>query len=249
MNNSIRFSVVTITYNAIHTLERTLKSVAEQTWPNIEYIIIDGASTDGTLELIQQYASHITSYISEPDRGLYDAMNKGLHRCTGHYVCFLNAGDTFCSPTTLADIATHLPSELPDVVYGDTILVDDAGHYQGRRQHRPPHRLTWKSFQYGMLVCHQAFLVRPAMAPDYDLQYRYSADFDWCIRILRQTNRTYNTHQTLIRYLNEGVTTRHHKASLRERFRIMSIHYGTVRTLLLHVWFVVRAFYYKFAAR
>ena len=92
-----------------------------------------------------------------------------------------------------------------------------------------------------MLVCHQAFWPKASLAPRYDLRYRFSADFDWCIRILKQARTTHNTRLTLIDYLDEGLTTRNHRASLLERFRIMTRHYGWPATFLLHAWFVLRA--------
>ena len=101
MNQQPTFSIITITYNAERWLERTILSVLSQSYPNIEYILIDGASKDKTVEIIKQYESGIASWISEPDKGLYDAMNKGLKRATGDYVCFLNAGDTLYTADTV----------------------------------------------------------------------------------------------------------------------------------------------------
>lgn len=92
-----------------------------------------------------------------------------------------------------------------------------------------------------MLVCHQAFLARHTVVEPYDLQYRFSADFDWCIRVMKKARTLHNTHLILIDYLDEGMTTRNHKTSLRERFRIMAHHYGTVSTVLHHIWFIFRA--------
>lgn len=242
MNNPLRFSIVTVTYNAEKVLERTLQSVASQTYPHIEYIIVDGASKDGTQALAERYRAHISTFVSEPDKGLYDAMNKALPLCTGDYICFLNAGDCLYSPDTLRLMAEGLKgSQLPDVLYGDTAIVDDKGRFLHLRAHRPPRRLTWRSFRQGMLVCHQAFWVRRDLAEKYDLQYRFSADFDWCIRILKRCKCTHDTRQILVDYLEEGMTTQNHKASLRERFRIMCRHYGVMTTLGMHAWFAVRA--------
>lgn len=251
MNKDIRISVITVSYNAAATIERTLKSVAGQTYPHVEYILIDGHSTDGTTALIRRYESHIDYWVSEPDKGLYDAMNKGLAQAHGDYVCFLNAGDTFAAPSTLAEIADRIKaaSVLPDVVYGDTALVDDQGHYCGMRRHPLPDRLTWKTFRRGMLVCHQAFFAHRDLTLPYDCQYRFSADFDWCIRVLRRSQSTLNMQQTLIHYLNEGMTTRNHKASLKERFHIMVRHYGWLTTSVMHLWFVFRSIGYKMKSR
>ena len=249
-----RITVVTITFNAAHCLERTLQSVLSQCHPYVEHLIIDGRSTDDTLALARRYqadsrqlaATHEVVITSEPDRGIYDAMNKGLGRATGRYVVFLNAGDTFASPSTLEQVAALAADDVA-VIYGDTDITDDQGRYLHPRRLRPPRRLSWRSFRQGMLVCHQAFYARTDIARrvPYDLHYRYSADVDWCIRVMREAEqqglRLCNAGATLACYTEQGATTRHHRASLRERFRVMARHYGLPVTLAMHAWFVLRA--------
>lgn len=199
-------------------------------------------SKDRTLQIIEQYKEHIHTVISEPDKGLYDAMNKGIKLATGDYLCFLNAGDELHEDDTL-QLMVHSITEstLPDVLYGDTAIVDEEGHFLHMRRLAPPENLNWKSFKEGMLVCHQAFFARRDLVEPYNLHYRFSADFDWCIRIMKKSQVLHHTHLVLIDYLNEGMTTRNHKASLKERFRIMCKHYGVVSTVLRHAWFVIRA--------
>ncbi|KAA6329276.1 PGL/p-HBAD biosynthesis glycosyltransferase [termite gut metagenome] len=243
MNPSLspKFSIITVTYNARKVLENTIRSVIAQTYPHIEYIIIDGDSTDGTLLLIEKYRTHIHTLISEPDKGLYDAMNKGIVHASGDYLCFLNAGDSFHTDDTLQQVVqSFTETGLPDVVYGETALVDENGHFLCMRRLSTPKELTWKSFKQGMVVCHQAFFAKRLLVEPYGLQYRFSADFDWCIRIMKKACLLHNTHLTLVDYLEEGTTTQNRKASLKERFRIMAKHYGTMSTVMLHVWFVVR---------
>ena len=238
-----KFSVITVCYNAQATIEDTIQSVIAQTYHHVEYIIVDGASKDRTLSIINRYRDRITTVVSEPDKGLYDAMNKGLRLATGDYVCFLNAGDSFHEDDTLQQMVHTLRelTELPDVLYGETELVDAEGHFVRMRRLQAPEHLTWRSFRHGMLVCHQAFFAKRTLAEPYDLRYRFSADFDWCIRIMKKSKVLHNTHLTLIDYLEEGMTTRNHKASLHERFRIMAKHYGWLSTVVHHAWFVVRA--------
>lgn len=241
-----KFSIITITYNAGKVLEDTIQSVVFQTYHNVEYILVDGGSTDNTLEIVNKYSDRISKIISEPDKGLYDAMNKGIRLATGDYLCFLNAGDELHENITLQQIVHSLKGqELPDVIYGETAIVNEEGHFLHMRRLSAPKQLNWKSFKQGMLVCHQAFFARRELAINtlYDLQYRFSADFDWCIRIMKQSKLLHNTHLTLIDYLNEGITTRNHKASLKERFRIMAKHYGWISTIIHHGWFVIRLFY------
>lgn len=237
-----KFSVITVTYNAESVLEDTIQSVISQTYHRVEYIIIDGASKDSTLSITHRYKDRITKVISEPDKGLYDAMNKGMQQATGDYLCFLNAGDSFHADNTLQQIVhTITGNELPDVLYGETALVNNERHFLRMRRLSSPEVLTWKSFKQGMLVCHQAFFAKRSLAEPYDLQYRFSADFDWCIRVMKKARTLHNTHLTIIDYLEEGMTTQNRKASLRERFRIMARHYGMISTVAHHAWFVLRA--------
>lgn len=241
-----KFSIITVTYNAGAVLEDTIQSVITQSYRDVEYIIVDGGSKDRTMEIVNKYKEHIQTVISEPDKGLYDAMNKGIRLATGDYLCFLNAGDALHEDDTLLSMVHSITgAELPDVLYGETAIVDEDGHFLRMRRLSAPETLTWKSFKAGMLVCHQAFFVRRDRVVFYDLRYRFSADFDWCIRIMKQSTNLHNTHLVLIDYLNEGMTTWNHKASLHERFRIMCRHYGFLSTVFRHAWFVVRAFIKK----
>lgn len=236
-----KFSIITVTYNAESVLEDTIQSVIAQTYHNIEYIIIDGASKDTTPAIIEKYRAYVHHVISEPDKGIYDAMNKGLALATGDYLCFLNAGDSLHEDDTLLRMVQSIRSkELPDVIYGETTLVDEKRHFLRMRRLSTPEKLTWKSFKQGMLVCHQAFFAKRSLAEPYDLRYRYSSDFDWCIRIMKKSKTLHNTHLTIIDYLSEGMTTANRKASLKERFRIMAKHYGWFSTVCHHLWFVVR---------
>lgn len=237
-----KLSVITVTYNAEKTLERTLKSVREQSYPHIEHVIVDGKSKDKTVDLIREYNSEKMTWISEPDKGLYDAMNKAAAMASGHYLCFLNAGDTFFAVDSVEKMMLSFPGTTsPDILYGETAIVDNNDKFMYMRRLKAPENLTWKSFRQGMLVCHQAFIVKRELFEPYDLQYRLSADVDWCIRMMRKAKNICNTHLTLINYLNEGITTTNRNASLKERYRIMAKHYGQVSTLLHHIWFVVRA--------
>ena len=235
-----RISIITICYNAASTITRTLRSVSAQTYPNIQYLIIDGASKDNTLELVRELAPEAEVY-SERDKGIYDAMNKGLNRATGDYVWYVNAGDALASPTTVEDLvrATCTGDSLPDVLYGGTRLIDAEDHDLGLRHLRPPHQLDWRSFRSGMLVCHQAFVAKRSISPHYDLSYRFSADVDWCIRVLKEAKTTAFYPEPIALYLNEGTTTANHRASLIERFHVMRHHYGLVTTVLQHLRFLV----------
>ena len=153
-----KFSIITVTYQAGKVLEDTIQSVIFQTYRNVEYIIVDGGSTDNTLDIVKKYQDRISIVVSEPDKGLYDAMNKGIRLATGDYICFLNAGDELHENETLQRMVVTLKGkEIPDVIYGETAIVDEEGHFLHMRRLQAPDVLHWKSFKEGMLVCHQAF--------------------------------------------------------------------------------------------
>jgi glycosyltransferase involved in cell wall biosynthesis len=244
----MKISIITVTYNAASVLKRTLDSVKAQSWQQIEHLIIDGASKDETVSMAETYKAQCpyeVVILSEPDKGLYDAMNKGLRLATGDYLVFLNAGDTLHAADTLETIVRSA-QPLPGVLYGDTAITDEQGNFLHLRRLRPPKKLSWKSFRQGMLVCHQAFYALTDIAKDlpYDPRYRYSADVDWCIRVMKEAQKRQlplvNTQAILADYQEEGQTTIHHRDSLKERFDVMRRHYGLFSTVIMHVWFVFR---------
>lgn len=235
------FSIITVCRNSAGTIDVTLRSVAEQTCTLFEYIIIDGASTDATLQLVNTAPIPGKTVVSEPDTGIYDAMNKALDIARGEYYIFLNAGDTFHSPHTLQVIADAImENDFPGVVYGQTDIVDDRRNRLADRHLQAPEHLTLDSFRQGMTVCHQAFIAYSRIVGPYNLKYRYSADYEWCIRCLQHSRRNVYIPQVLIDYLWQGETTRHRRRSLVERFRIMSKYYGFWPTVGRHFSFIPR---------
>lgn len=255
----MKITLITCTYNAESVLQRTLDSVQKQTYADIEHLIIDGCSKDATMTMAQHYRDasetlhngHAVVVRSEPDKGLYDAMNKGIRQATGDYLCFLNAGDQLASDTTIADIVASAEQESKvmsfSVLYGETDIVDDNGNFIRHRRLQAPKNLTWRSFKEGMLVCHQSFYANTSIAKAtmYNLDYRLSADVDWCIRIMKKGSKvgmkTHNTHMVLCNYLDGGMSVQNHRASLIERFKVMANHYGLLPTILQHLWFVLRS--------
>ncbi len=245
------FSIITICYNAESTIGRTLDSVADQSCTDYEHIIVDGASKDKTLSIIDAAPRRELRVVkSEPDKGLYDAMNKGLGMARGQYLIFLNAGDKFHTQHSLAEVASVIEmNNVPGVVYGQTNLVDNDGNYLGPRHLRAPSRLRYTDFARGMLVCHQAFVALRTIAPLYDTKWRFSADYEWCIRCLMHSHRNVSTGTVLIDYLSEGVTTANRRKSLIERFKIMCRYYGTVPTVARHLGFIPRFIRHKLRIR
>jgi len=170
-------------------------------------------------------------------------MNKGIDKASGKYLIFLNAGDSFHSPSTLQTIANAIISnDYPGIVYGQTDIVDSKREKLANRHLVAPETLTYKSFANGMVVCHQAFVVLAKIAPQFNLKYRYSADYEWCIICLQHSRKNIFIPHTIIDYLFEGLTTANRKQSLLERFRIMAKYYGTVPTIIRHFSFLPRFF-------
>jgi len=226
-------SVITIVYNNALDIERTMLSVLNQTYPNIEYIIIDGLSTDGTLDIIKKYSDKISKLVSEKDEGIYDAMNKGLALATGDYVLFMNSGDEFYSPDTVANVFAS--ADNADIYYGETEMIDGNGKSLGQRRHKAPDDFSWRSFKYGMSVSHQAIFVKRSIAEPFNRKYELSADIDWILNAAKNAKIIVNTHQYVAKYLVGGVSKKRHRRSLQERFDIMKKHYGLIPTLLNHI--------------
>ncbi|MCS6794737.1 MAG: glycosyltransferase [Raineya sp.] len=241
-----KISIITITYNAEKYLERTLKSVILQTYPHKEYIIIDGNSTDGTLAIIKRNAHYLDFWVSEPDKGLYDAMNKGLAQATGDYVIFMNAGDTFYEETTLEKVFSQQDG-WADVYYGDAMIVAEntlqpLGLRSEITPHKLPSNLTWRDLRKGLVVCHQAFIAKRSLCEPYNLSYTLSADIDWIIRVLKKTQKVVHTHEIIATYLLGGLTTQKRKISLLERYKILQEHFGFFPNLLNHFQILLRGF-------
>ena len=184
MNSYPKVSIITVVYNGIEFLEETIKSVISQTYPNIEYIIVDGGSTDGTLDIIKKYEAHITKWISEPDKGIYDAMNKGIDLATGDWQNFLNAGDSFVSNDVLEKIFTTNLENIT-LVYGDIIAIRENG------QKLNVNAIELKddnSIKKGMKVCHQAIFYNKNIMIKYDDKLRLKSEWKHLIEITRKEN-------------------------------------------------------------
>lgn len=235
-------SIVTVCYNAADALVRTLESVANQSYRHIQHLIIDGNSKDHTQQVVKNFPH--AEFFSEPDKGIYDAMNKGLKYAKGDYVLFLNAGDTLASGCVIEQIFDAHPIGA-DIYYGDVLIVDKKGNAVGLRSHNTPHKLPekleWKDFRFGMVVSHQAFIVRRALAPSYNLQHPYSADIDWCIRCLKAATHIVNTQLTIACFEQGGFSYQNRLPSLLDRFHILGKHFGYIPTLLGHGYILLRS--------
>lgn len=225
-------SVITVVYNNAVDIERTILSVINQTYPNIEYVVVDGASTDGTLQIIEKYKEKIAHLVSEPDKGIYDAMNKGLALATGDYVIFMNSADEFYSPETVANVFACAPDA--DIYYGETEMMDANNESLGQRRHKAPEKFTWRDFKYGMSISHQAIYIKRSLVEPYDPKYQLSADIDWILRAAKKARTIVNVHQYVAKYKVGGMSKHKHRQSLMERFDIMKRYYGLLPTIFNH---------------
>lgn len=250
-----RLTIITVTYNAGAFLERTLESaangLAETEERNlIEYLLIDGASADNTLEIAARYEDALRLKIrSEPDRGLYDAMNKGLRWATGQYVWFLNAGDEVYDRSTLDRLISAMHSGA-DIYYSDALFVSAKGEMLGLRSEVTPHslpeKISWRDMALGMKICHQAFIVKRELAPAFDIN-NLSADLDWEIAAMKKSVTIEYLGFVLCRYLLGGLSAQKRGRSLSDRWRVLRRHFGLGAAVLNHIKIAVRGvrFYMK----
>jgi glycosyltransferase involved in cell wall biosynthesis len=202
----MKISVITVVLNAATTIERCLKSVKNQTHGNIELIVIDGGSTDGTLDIIGRYRSCITYFISEPDRGLYHAMNKGIKVATGEYIYFLNSDDYFCDDDVVNDVVSTINQEsAPAIIYGNVLIQD--GAQLSRKTETPI--LNRESFCRNGL-CHQALFAHRntlVYTSGFSEDYRIVADGDWLARTIATGARSLHIERDIATISMEGLSS------------------------------------------
>lgn len=239
-------SVITVVFNRAHDIEYTLSSITGQTYDGIEYIVIDGMSTDGTTEILQKYSSKIHVLISEKDNGIYDAMNKGLTHATGEYILFINGGDTLHNLHTIEDIATrHLSHHnRPDIIYGECMMIDaERNQLQTRSVYKQqifPESLDYYSFKSGTNVSHQSFIVKRAIAPLYNLYYKWSSDVDWMLRCIKRSDSIQVYHGIISDFVIGDSSEKNKLSSLKERFSVMKVHYGLTQTIYFHACIILK---------
>ena len=179
----MKISVVTVCRNSEKTIERTLQSVACQNCTDFEYIVVDGVSTDKTLEIIEKYKNHITKFISEPDKGIYDAMNKGAKMAEGDYIVFLNADDVFIHENLLSLVVEKMNNKKADLYYGDLVFIEkDNGSLNNRKQDNVNY-----IYLCGGMLFHPAIFAAKKIFEEigyFDTNYKIAADYDWILNVL-----------------------------------------------------------------
>ena len=219
----MRISIITVAYNSGATIGDTLRSVAAQTHADIEHIVIDGGSTDDTVAQVRALGSRVAQLVSEPDRGIYDAMNKGLRLATGEFVGFLNADDLFAGPDAVALIAQAAVHA--DAVYGDLVYVQAADTSRTvRRWHSGDFRHS--RLKFGWMPPHPSFYVRRAVLTkaEFDLRYRIAADYDFMLRCLLQPGlRVSYVPEVLVRMRTGGASNHSLRALWRKSSEDLSV--------------------------
>jgi glycosyltransferase involved in cell wall biosynthesis len=186
-----KFSIITVSKNAINGIANTIQSVLAQTFTDYEYIIIDSQSNDGTIDIIKRYNLQITNFISEPDKGIYDAMNKGVSASTGEYILFLNAGDKFTTEYSLATVNTIIEQHKAEVYFGKIIWVDTENNYVITSKHE---HIRYKSQLHTENFPHPATIYTRKVFDKYgffDLNFPVYADYEWNLRALVKHNASF----------------------------------------------------------
>ena len=239
-------SVVTVCYNSRETIADALESVRVQSWPHKEHIVVDGASTDGTLEVVERYREGLARLVSEPDEGLYDAMNKGVRLASGDVVCFLNADDVYAGPEVLAQVARIMAEKDLDAVYGDAEFVGRQGGCHTVRRYRSarfrPDRIGW-----GWMPAHPTLFLRRKLFDKYGLfrtDFRIAGDFELVARMFKGGDLRYlYLPRVLVRMRTGGVST----GGLRSRWRLNRevVRACRVNGIDTNVWKVVSKYPFK----
>lgn len=201
--NSPLLTIITVVRNGEQIIEETIESVLQQEYNNIEYIIIDGGSTDNTLEKIKKYENSIDLWISEPDKGIYDAMNKGISLATGQFVNFMNAGDKFYDSSVCSIVADSILLSDSDVVYGDFVASDKKFNSEIYVKTRPLEKI-WT----GMVFCHQSVFIKNKILSDisFNLNYKIVADFKQILTIYNEAYKFKNLGIPVSRIAIDGVS-------------------------------------------
>ena len=215
---STRFSIITVCYNAAGCIRPTMDSLVSQSGADIEYIVVDGASKDGTQDIVRSYGERVSTFVSEKDKGIFDAMNKGISLATGDVLFFLNADDVFCDPAVLRDVAAQFDADPSlELVYGNIVVTRD-GHKHPRRFHW----VTPRNIYYGDL-CHQAVFARRSVFQRlgaFNLSMPTDADYDWLLRVFHSGARTRYIDRDICFFADGGFHTQNQARHEAERWAI-----------------------------
>ncbi len=250
--NQDKLSIITICYNRVSDISLTLQSVANQSYKEIQYIVIDGASTDGTLDVLKLYDSKISNLVNERDKGIYNAMNKGLSLATGDYVLFINGGDQLYDDQTIQKVFEHSNGE--DILYGECMFIDENGTHLGLRTeltNRPlPETINKNTFLYGSNISHQSFIAKRKIIGQFqEDDFKIVADLDWMIKAMNASKSYKKLNFPISKFLAGGTSTSHWKKAMNERFKLYVRHYGLLKTILAHLVIAQKSVFKKIGLR
>ena len=224
-------TVITVVFNDVANVERTILSILNQTYDNVEYIVIDGGSKDGTLDIILQYEHAIDYWVSEKDAGIYDAMNKGIRLASGKWINFMNSGDFFYSTTTLEKIVFKF-REKYSIVYGDVQAFSKKHHFNEMKISRP---VIAKNLIMKLPICHQATFVTLKAFKEvglYDTNYKICADHDWLLKALIAGHNAKYVHQCIALNNRDGVSSMSIFKLYRERLTLALLHFNDLKPII-----------------
>lgn len=223
-------SIITINYNNRDGLQKTIDSVLSQTWTDYEWIVIDGGSTDGSKELIERYQEHLAYWCSEPDKGVYNAMNKGIAKAKGEYLNFMNSGDTYYETETLKKVFGG--ERKADILYGDCLKVFE--HHEEILRFPQPMELY---ALYGRPICHQAMMIRSSLLKDcgYDETFRICADYKHLLETAMKGATFEHVGTTVCRYDMNGMSSQYNEQFQREWDEVHQVVPETIRLSMEHL--------------
>ncbi len=207
----MKVSIITVTYNSATSLENTLRSVETQTFRDIEHIIIDGGSTDGTLSIIEKHRDRIAQVVSEPDKGIYDAINKGLRLATGDVIGILNSDDVLADATTIETIVRNMQQTNAEIAYGDLLYCTDTAMINTVIRYWRSNIFDPKALKFGWMCPHPTLYVRRKVyeqVGEYDTAFRISADYDFILRVFSRNYRSVYIPNVLVKMTTGGVSNR-----------------------------------------
>ncbi|MEN8265064.1 MAG: glycosyltransferase family 2 protein [Nitrospirota bacterium] len=230
-------SIVTIVFNGEKTLEKTIQSVLGQTYENIEHIIIDGGSTDGTLKIIRQYNDKIAYWLSEPDNGIYDAMNKGVSLATGEWINFMNVGDTFYEPDTVKKVFSSNYGKA-DIIYGNNEIIYGSELSVIRKA------LDITELWKGMIVNHQSMFVKTSLMQKhpFNLDYKIGADYNFIYSAYMDKCEFCKIETVISSTAHGGYSDLNVIPNIKEQWMIVRRHNASFKIDLYYIWLILYAF-------
>jgi glycosyltransferase involved in cell wall biosynthesis len=225
----VKVTIVMVTLNAAAVIDDALRSIRMQTLPALELVVVDGGSSDGTLDIVARHASLKPTVLCGPDGGIFDAMNKGVATATGQAVYFLNADDRLAQPTSLATLTSHLQTSAADIVYGDALIVGEQADLVRSHQRVRVGLLGYEPLSHQAVLARRSAFDRVGL---FDTRWRICADLEWFIRCGKAGLSFSHLPRLVCHCLSGGASERHYALHLEEVQQILQVHKGPARRVL-----------------